>query len=172
VSEGQINFQVPKDLRGRLAEVLLIEKGRVAGRGQVQLDIVAPALFSMNSDGKGVAAGSATRVRTDGSRVDEPLFQYDSVQRTFTTRPIVASGDQLYLVLYGTGIRGRSGLAGVQVVLNAILVPTLYAGPQPEFVGVDQINVGPLPPSLGKGTVFVVLTVDGLKSNAVTFELQ
>ena len=45
------------------------------------------------------------------------------------------------------------------------------AGPvaQGEFVGLDQVNLGPVPRSLaGKGEVDVILTIDGKQANAVT----
>ena len=52
-------------------------------------------------------------------------------------------------------------LANVKVTINDISVPILYAGPQPDFAGLDQVNV-PLILSLrGSGESNVVLTVDG-----------
>jgi uncharacterized protein (TIGR03437 family) len=49
----------------------------------------------------------------------------------------------------------------------------LYAGAHPDFPGLDQVNVGPLPRSLaGKGEVAVYLTVDGNRSNPVTLKIE
>ena len=43
------------------------------------------------------------------------------------------------------------------------------AFPHSEFVGLDQINIGPLPPSLaGRGEVEIVVTADGMAANTVT----
>ena len=43
----------------------------------------------------------------------------------------------------------------------------------PQFVGVDQANLGPLPRSLmGSGDVPVQLTVGGVQSNIVTINIQ
>jgi len=51
-------------------------------------------------------------------------------------------------------------------------VPVVFAGPQGQFTGLDQINVQ-LPASLaGKGEVDVVLTVDGVVANTVRANLQ
>jgi len=48
----------------------------------------------------------------------------------------------------------------------------LYAGPQPSFEGLDQVNVQ-LPVTLGgSGEVNVVLTVDGQTANVVTINVQ
>jgi uncharacterized protein (TIGR03437 family) len=52
-------------------------------------------------------------------------------------------------------------------------VPVLYAGAQPSFVGLDQIDLGPLPNSLkGAGVVNVQLVVDGQASNTVTLTFK
>jgi len=49
--------------------------------------------------------------------------------------------DQLFLVLFGTGMRFRSSLSNVSVKIGGIDAPVEYAGPQGEFAGLDQINV-------------------------------
>jgi len=76
------------------------------------------------------------------------------------------------LSFYGTGIRGRSSLAKVTVAIGTITVPALYAGPQPHFPGLDQVNV---PLSLwlrGAGEVNVIVTVDGVSSNPVKINVK
>ena len=80
--------------------------------------------------------------------------------------------DQVFLILYGTGIRGVSA-GGVSVTIGGEAVAVQYAGLQGDFVGLDQVNLGPLPRSLsGCGEVPVVLTADGIPSNAVTITFQ
>jgi uncharacterized protein (TIGR03437 family) len=60
----------------------------------------------------------------------------------------------------------------VTATTNGVSVPVLYAGPAPDFIGLDQVNTG-LPLTLrGSGEVNVVLTVDGQSSNAVTIRIQ
>ena len=52
-------------------------------------------------------------------------------------------------------------------------VPVLGAVPQGQFVGLDQINIGPLPRSLvGRGTINILLTADGKRANVVTFNVR
>ncbi len=52
-------------------------------------------------------------------------------------------------------------------------VPVLFAGPQGEFAGLDQVDVGPLPRSLaGRGEVNVVVTAAETASNAVTIVIE
>jgi uncharacterized protein (TIGR03437 family) len=85
--------------------------------------------------------------------------------------------DQVYLSLLGTGIRNRSNLGALQVLLGGGRLPALYAGPQPSLGGVDQINVL-LPHALGgSGTasVWIASTLPGprtLESEAVQLVFQ
>jgi uncharacterized protein (TIGR03437 family) len=69
--------------------------------------------------------------------------------------------------LYGTGIRNNTGLSSVAVTIGGIVAPVLYAGPQNQYPGLDQINVQ-IPPGLaGKGEVDVVVLVNGKTANTV-----
>ena len=78
----------------------------------------------------------------------------------------------VYLTLYATGIRNRSSLDNVLVTINGISVPALYAGPQSQYAGLDQINV-PLTLNLrGAGIANVVLKVDQHQANTVTVAVQ
>jgi uncharacterized protein (TIGR03437 family) len=53
-----------------------------------------------------------------------------------------------------------------------LFVPALYAGPQPNFAGLDQINV-PLTLDLrGSGVANLVLKVDQHQANTVTVDVQ
>jgi uncharacterized protein (TIGR03437 family) len=76
-------------------------------------------------------------------------------------------GDQVFLLLFGTGIRGFTST--VTATVGGETVPVLFAGEQPIFVGLDQVNIGPLPLSLiGRGEVDIVLTADSIQTNTVT----
>jgi uncharacterized protein (TIGR03437 family) len=51
-------------------------------------------------------------------------------------------------------------------------VPVAFAGPQPSFAGLDQVNV-PVPRSLGgRGDVDILLLVEGLASNLVEINIR
>src|SRR6202034_2187352 len=64
-----------------------------------------------------------------------------------------AKSDGIFLSLYGTGFRSRTSLNGVAVTLipgaalqssgaySPTYTPALYAGPQSEFPGLDQLNI-------------------------------
>ncbi|MBS1789332.1 MAG: pre-peptidase C-terminal domain-containing protein [Acidobacteria bacterium] len=114
---------------------------------------------------------------------DEQIFElvarYDSAQNKFVPIPIDLGADlgivtdQVYLVLFGTGLRGRSDLSAVKVKIGNLDTPVIYAGAQGDFVGLDQINVGPLPRSLaGRGEIDVVVTIDGKTANTVKINIK
>ncbi len=68
-----------------------------------------------------------------------------------------------------TGIRGTSS---IQAFLNGEPAPIVGYGAQSEFVGLDQVNVQ-IPDALaGAGVVEAHLVVDGIRTNAVTIEIQ
>ena len=78
-----------------------------------------------------------------------------------------APTDSVYLTLFGTGIRNRTTLTAVSVVIGGLNARVDYAGPQSQYVGLDQVNVL-LPHELaGRGTVDLLLSVDSKPANRV-----
>lgn len=168
VSPGQVNFLVPPGTATGPATVSVFRGEVLKSSGTPQIDPVAPGLFAANANGKGVAAAVAIRVRPDGSQTSQLIFTCGSVAGSCTPLPIDLGpeSDQVYLLLFGTGFRGRSSLPTVRI--GGETSEVLYAGAQGAFVGLDQVNVR-LPRSLaGRGEVDIVLTVDGRLANTVT----
>jgi uncharacterized protein (TIGR03437 family) len=56
--------------------------------------------------------------------------------------------------------------------INGISVPVLYAGPQPDFAGLDQINVPLLLSLRGSGVANVVIKVNQHQANTVTVDIE
>ena len=80
--------------------------------------------------------------------------------------------DQVFLILYGTGLRYHSGLANVAATMGGTNAQVLYAGAQGSLVGLDQINVL-IPRSLiRRGEIDVALTVNGKVANTVRVNIQ
>jgi uncharacterized protein (TIGR03437 family) len=80
-------------------------------------------------------------------------------------------GTQVFLTFYGTGLRAH--VQPVTAVIGGFATPVTAAVAQGQFVGLDQINVGPVPRDLiGKGEVNVIFNVDGQASNTVTVNIQ
>lgn len=169
VSPGQINFQIPAGTMVGAATVSVVRENRTAARGVVQIANAAPGLFAANANGQGAAAAVALRVRANGAQQFEPVAQFDSAQNRFVTRPLDlgSSTDNLYLALFGTGIRFRRSTAPAVVRIGGIESQAIYAGAQGGFVGLDQVNVLVPRALAGRGEVDVTVTVDGRTSNPV-----
>ncbi len=82
------------------------------------------------------------------------------------------ASEQVYLILYGTGIRLRSNLNNVTVTIGGTPATVSYAGAQNDFVGLDQINVLIPRNLMGRGLVEVVLNVEGKAANAVKVSIK
>jgi uncharacterized protein (TIGR03437 family) len=79
--------------------------------------------------------------------------------------------ERLVLVLFGTGIRNQAAAGGVGVTIAGQPAEVLFAGPQGQFVGLDQINaVIPVLPV--RGEVNVVVSIGPLTSNPVGITVQ
>ncbi len=172
VSPGQVNFQIPKGLASGKATVTITNAQNASVSATVLIEKTAPGLFSANASGKDVAAAILLRVKADGTQLYEPMAQF--VQGKFVPLPIDfgpnlgSASDQLYLLLFGSGWRGRSSEQAVKAQIGSVSIPVIYAGVQGDFVGEDQINLQ-LPRSLaGKGEQIVSVTVDGQLANLVT----
>ena len=173
-SPVQINFQLPAGTAEGVATLTIFSGAGVTSTGLVIIGKVAPALFSADASGTGVAAGSALLVRADGTRTENNLARYDTASGKFIGQPIDigSSGDQVYLTLYGTGCKNRSDLANVKVKIGGIDAPVESAGAQGFFAGLDQINVK-LPRSLaGRGEVTIEMVVDGKLANVVRVAIR
>ena len=112
------------------------------------------------------------RARVTIRRAGQEAVSGDNVVAAVAPGLFSATASQaghVYLTLYGTGIRRVRDPSLVRVEVGDETVPVLYAGPQGEFDGLDQINVGPLPATLaGSAEVPVLVRVDGRRANRVT----
>jgi uncharacterized protein (TIGR03437 family) len=165
VSPGQVNAVVPAGLKPGPATF------QVSGAtGSVTISAVAPALFSANANGQGAAA--AIVVRT-GSPPDY-AFQCGAAPGSCVPKPIDLgdSTGQVFLELFGTGIRGRNALTDVTVSVGGVPITPQYAGAQPQYPGMDQVNIQ-LPPALaGRGAVTIDLSVAGVHANPVAINVK
>ncbi len=172
VSTGQVNFVVPDGTVPGPA-TFTISGGPATSTATGMIQNVAPTLFSASGNGMGVAAATAVRTQAlnPQSQSHVPIFQCDN--SGCVSVPINLGVDTpVYLTLYGTAIRNRSSLSNVMVTINGFSVPVLYAGPQADFTGLDQVNVLLTLNLRGSGESNVVLTVDGQTANTVTVNIQ
>jgi uncharacterized protein (TIGR03437 family) len=173
VSPEQVNYQIPPGTAIGAAIVTVISEDQTVSVGIEQIAEAAPALFAANADGKDAAAAKVQRIR-DGTRLYEEIVQWNAAQNKYVLRPIDLDpdSDQVFLELYGTGIRYRSALAATQAKIGGETVEVLYAGIAPGYVGLDQINI-PLSRSLrGRGEVEITFTADSKAANAVKINIK
>jgi uncharacterized protein (TIGR03437 family) len=164
VSPVQVNFVMPAGMAAGMARVEVRSAGTAWGRGVVTVAEAAPGLFFAAVRGSNLAVGHAVYVRTDG-----PAWE-----------PLVAAGGanavdvragEVYLVLYGTGM--RAGAASARAAIGGVSVAVLYVAAQSEFAGLDQVGLGPLPSALaGRGAVPVAVEIAGQAANAVEVAIR
>ncbi|HKX28392.1 MAG TPA: cellulase family glycosylhydrolase [Blastocatellia bacterium] len=170
ISPGQLNFHVPTATANGGAIISVIQDGEFFTSGQINVSPTAPGLFTADATGQGLAAALILRIKADLTFGYEPVARFDNNTDQWVPVPIDFGDptDQLFLVLLGTGIRNRDALSSVTATVGGVASEVLYAGAQPDFPGMDQINVA-LPRSLaGRGLVNVVLKVGNAQANPVT----
>jgi len=169
VSPGQVNFEVPAGVALGTAEVDIASGDGTVSSENVQVSSVVPGVFALDAGGL-VAADVLT---VSGSTQTYSNVYTLSSSGTLAPAPINlgGSGDQVYLILYGTGFQA-AGTAGVTVSIGGINATVSYAGVQGTFAGLDQANVL-IPSSLaGKGSVTIQLTANGVAANPVNVTIQ
>jgi uncharacterized protein (TIGR03437 family) len=168
VSANQVNYLIPDGTAPGIATVTI-----GSASGAAQIDNVGPGLYSKSADGKGVAAANAAIYAADGSVVPQAVFQCAAGSPCVSSPMDLGNpGDQLIVSLYGTGIRNNSGLQNATAMVGGSRATLLYAGAQPQYPGLDQVNLV-IPRSLaGAGEVPIVLTVDGQTANVVTINVK
>jgi len=173
VSPQQINYQIPAGTVGGTAMVTITAGDGTVSTGAVEVETVAPALFAQNSNGQGVPAGFALRARADGSQQNEPLSARNAQNQFLPVAiDLGPASDQVFLVLFGTGLRFRSALSNVTASIGGESVEVVYAGAQGTLVGLDQVNLRVPRSLIGRGEVEVVLTVDGRLTNVLRVNIK
>ncbi|MEP7340770.1 MAG: hypothetical protein ABI977_23775 [Acidobacteriota bacterium] len=174
VAPAQINYLIPSGTALGIATITVTSGDGTVSGGTATIAAVAPGLFTANASGQGVAAAVVLRVKENGAQSYEPVAQFDTAQNRFAPVPIDLGPetDQLFLILYGTGIRFRSSLATTSATIGGAISDVLYAGPVDGYAGLDQVNLH-IPRSLaGHGVVNVALIVDGKTANTVTIQIK
>ncbi len=167
----QLNLYLPAGIALGAGQ-LRIETEDGSSEADLTFEAAAPGLFSATATGEGVAAAAWLLVRTDGSRESGFVFRFDEASQTVIADPVPlgAEGDQLFFTFYGSGFRGASE---VTVSIDGAEIPVLFFGDQGAFVGLDQLNVGPVSPALaGRVGAAVRLTADGKEANQVSVDFQ
>jgi uncharacterized protein (TIGR03437 family) len=144
-SPGQVNAWIPGDVPTGAVSIILTNAAGASFRTASYVESVGPALFAIQKDGTSFAAAVLIRVHADGTDSAESLVGSDPT--TGELVPVSASpgaaSDRLYLSLYGTGFTGVTAqtVGSVSPGHPNDALPILYAGPQGQIDGLDQINI-------------------------------
>ena len=164
-----MNYEIPAGSAPGTATVTITSGSGAVQTATIQIGSVSPGLFALN--GSGLVAALVLPVV---SGTQQPLQQVYQVNTSGSVVPLPIdlgpSNEQIYLEMYGTGIRAAKT---VTVTVGNLNVPVLYSGLAPGYAGEDQVNIGPLPPALaGSGNVNIVLTADGQTANLVNVTIK
>ena len=172
VSPTQINFVVPTASAEGNARITVWNNGAQVSNETIQIAKVAPGLFTANASGADVLAGVLLRVKRNGAQSFEPVARFDALLNRFVPIPLEFNNDELYLLLFGTGLRYRGGLPTVSASIGGTVSEVMFAGPQGQLVGLDQVNLV-LPRTLiGRGEVNLTMTVDGKTANLAKIQFK
>jgi uncharacterized protein (TIGR03437 family) len=174
VGPEQINYLLPAATAPGRAGIVVTSGGRVTATGTVDVATVAPGLFTADANGKGPPAAAAITVAPDLTRTDTPVIRCAPAQDTCVALPIDLGpiGTEVWLMLYGTGIRGVGALTDVNVSVGGVDADVKFAGAQSGFAGLDQVNIV-IPRALaGRGEIDLQLTVEGKAANAVKLNIK
>lgn len=168
VAPTQVNYHIPPATANGPATITFRRNGVAVAQGNVTIESTSPGIFTANASGTGVPAAVALRV-VGSAQTFESIYTTQNGQPVAT--PLNVTNGDLYLIGYGTGIV-KAAAGSVSATIGGTSTPILGVAAAPGFVGLDQVNIGPIPKSIaGRGVVNVVLTVGGKTANTVTINI-
>jgi uncharacterized protein (TIGR03437 family) len=169
-SPSQLNIVMPGGMASGAANVSVNSSDGAVSSGLVNVAAVAPGILTVSGgllnayavqyDAHGNQTGLVQTVQLNGSGA--------LVAAPVSLDPPTSS---VYLLIYGTGIRGAPQ-SQVTVQVGSVKIAPAYSGGQPQYPGLDQINIL-LPYSLkGAGNVTLTVTAAGQTSNSAQLTIQ
>jgi uncharacterized protein (TIGR03437 family) len=166
VSSTQINAVVPFELAGQLqTNMKVLSYGAPSTSINLAVAASAPGLFTQteNGSGQGAIINSTGGINNSGNPAPQGSTLVLYATGGGETSPMGVTGG--IAPNDGTGLKH---VAGVSVTVAGLACKVVYAGSAPGFVeGALQINAQ-LPASVPSGTQAVVITVNGVSSQAGT----
>ncbi|MGC4056407.1 MAG: FG-GAP-like repeat-containing protein [Paludibaculum sp.] len=170
-SKASVRFIVPDAAAGAATVTLTGADGQLWST-TIQIANVSPGLYTVNA-ATALAQGYLVRIDPDGTQTPKEFAATNP--DTGAQEPVAIDlgpdGTQIYLVLYGTGLRFVSAPeAGSVSVGGEASAPAIAANPG--YPGLDEMRFL-LPRSLaGRGDVEIAVTLDGAVSNTVKVRVQ
>ena len=162
-SNGQINFLVPGTAPNGVVNVVVTNSDNTTRNGTVTIARAVPGIFTVTSNGQGFAVAQTTSDGVNYLLITNPDGSPRDVDPGTKAQPN-------FLVLYATGVRNATA-GTVSVALQGVPCRVDYAGPQPDFDGLDQLNVLISPELAGLGVMTIKITIPGRASNVPTMKI-
>ena len=166
VSAGQVNAQLPFETQTGTAQGQVTSSAGTATM-TVQVAAAAPAIFTLNAQGAGPGA-----------------IQHGITYQLVTDSNPATAGEIIAIYCTGLGALNPPAEAGalppvpppqtmvpVQVSIDGITAPVLYAGVAPGFPGLYQVNAQ-IPAGMPSGAQPLQIIQSGFASNTVTVAVQ
>ncbi len=167
VSPSQINFQMPTDVAGATASVVVSSAGLTGIGANVKMQAEAPGIFTASSGG----AGQGAVLNSDNSpnSAANPAATGSVVQIFATglgvTSPPAVTGQP------GAPVEPLNRTAAMPVVkIGGVPSDILYSGLAPGYIGLYQVNARV--PLGSTGNVPVQIQINGQLSNAATIAVK
>lgn len=167
VNSYQANYQIPTGTAMGPAKVTITSAEGTVSTAGLDIQQVSPGIFQ----------AALLERYSKGSASFQPVQLAISAAQGIAGQlgsPVIdlgAGADDVYLILFGTGLRFRSSLDGVSATFGGVDVPVEYAGPQNQFPGLDQVNLR-LPKSLAGLSGPLNLMVNGKAANVAFLNFQ
>ena len=163
----QINFYVDPDTAVGQGTITLRRGDGASSSTPIEVKSINPGIFFLtNASDQAVAL--AQFIRISGGAAGPLELTFNSADFSLVPIDLGPEADQVFIALFGTGIRLVSGVDKVTATIGGQAVPVTAVAGAAGFFGLDQVNIGPIPRSLiGQGPVVIILTVDGVVANAV-----
>lgn len=167
VSAGQVNFHLHAGTAAGPATLAVYLNNDLIGLGELNVGVLTPAIFTQNASGTGVPAAYGLRaIGSTSQRID--VFSYDAGLARWEAKPVDpgTATEPVYLVLFGTGFRSATDVAMVRARIGELSIPVQFIGATSDFIGLDQLNIGPLPTSLiGSGLLPLDISIQSRNTN-------
>jgi uncharacterized protein (TIGR03437 family) len=164
----QLAVQVPYELNGeRSATVWVTARGYSSPPRTVNLDLVAPGIFSLSQDGRGAAVllhqdGITPVTQEAPARLGEVVVLYAT--GLGIVAPSLAAGEPAQGPL-------RATVATPTVLVDGTVAEVHFSGVAPGLVGLNQINFRIPPNTRSAPDIPLVLSSGGSQSNIVTIAI-
>ena len=163
----QINFRIDPDTALGEATITLRRADGKTSSAVIRIERVAPGVFfALNAAKQNVALATFQRISGGVSTIE---LTFNPTDLSLVPIDLGAPGDQVFISLFVTGVRLASGPENMSAAIDGQAVPVFsFADELSQFVGLGQVNLGPIPRSfVGTGAVGIVLVVDGKAANPV-----